>query len=353
MNIDSCILQNISEGTPWNDIPLVQITWAAFMTPGPIWNRDFCWLQYVTGTKDSRGRDAAVCACESIDFDQCQDLQKSHSFVRGAICTTGYIYTEIEGKPNDVMITYVVQVDPKGAIPKWVVNLVASEQGENAGRVRDSSEEICTVTDKFNDYMQNMSGSPRKEGPIANVEIQDVLIYAGNTETRPFKAEESGILEVHLVPRHGATIDFNGKDYTNDPSSARTPLFETEVTKGETVDLTFKNKSSGFSAKFKHVFYYVRVRPQQNDGFSDGNTISAHDGKGQKSAWTPWKKKKKPPEAPIRVKFVEKKVVVEVHLEKQEERAAWRKGFVSALSVVLFSVVIKFAAAACLDGGGE
>ena len=82
---------------------------------------------------DSKNRPAMVCACQSLDDDGasvgCHNLQSSHKFVRGRICTTGYIYTETE-IPGEILVTYVVQVDPRGSIPKWVVNLVASGQGE-------------------------------------------------------------------------------------------------------------------------------------------------------------------------------------------------------------------------------
>ena len=231
MNIDSSVLHVLQKGDdPADDTPLAQIVWAAFQAPAVIWARDFCWLQYVDKTKDSKGRDAMVCACQSIDdFEQCHDLQSTHKYVRGDICTTGYIYTETD-TPGEILVTYVVQVNPRGAIPKFVVNLVAAGQGENAGRVRDSTVALNSILKKFNKCVQD--GDPTREHPrVRAIDVSSSLVYANKTQAETYTAEEDGLLEILIHPTCGDSIICNEDTYALDKLTGLPPALRMNVVK--------------------------------------------------------------------------------------------------------------------------
>ena len=56
---------------------------------------------------------------------------------RGAVLTSGYYITpETESEGGGSKIAFVVQADPKGSLPAWVVNLVAPKQAHNVTRLR-------------------------------------------------------------------------------------------------------------------------------------------------------------------------------------------------------------------------
>ncbi|GMH69825.1 hypothetical protein TrST_g4699 [Triparma strigata] len=353
MNIDSSILHVLQKGDePTDDTPLAQIVWAAFQAPGPIWARDFCWLQYVDTAKDSKGRDAMVCACQSIDdFEQCHNLQSSHKFVRGNICTTGYIYTETD-VPGEIMITYVVQVDPRGSIPKFVVNLVAAGQGENAGRVRDTTVGLNAILKKFNKFVQDSEPTKPHER-VRAIDVNSSLVYASSTKRESYTAKVDGVLEVLIHPINGDSIVCNGEDYSVDKATGMPPVLQMDVVKGQTVELVFKNKSSAMFKKFKQVWWFPRVKTSLGDRSAQVTTPSPKKkkkGKGMlhKIAKTisPKSKKSSPKTdhfAP-EVKIVEKIKVVEklVQPEVSEVTKAYQKGFAAGIAVILLAIALQY-----------
>ncbi|GMH61304.1 hypothetical protein TL16_g03226 [Triparma laevis f. inornata] len=369
MNIDSSVLHVLQKGESLtDDTPLAQIVWAVFQAPGPIWARDFCWLQYVDTAKDSKGREAMVCSCQSIDdFEQCHNLQSSHKFVRGNICTTGYIYTETD-IPGEIMITYVVQVDPKGSIPKFVVNLVAAGQGENAGRVRDTTIGLNAILKKFNRSIQDAEPT-KAHARVRPIDVSSSLVYANNTCTETYEAEEDGVLEVLIHPTNGDSIVCNGEDYSVDKSTGVPPSFSLDVVKGQKVELVFKNKSSAMFKKFKQVWWYGRVKTSSGSERSipahtlsplSNSTRNKKKGKGMlhKIAKTISPKSKKDnnsfetPQKP-EIKIVEKIKVVEklVHPETSEVAKAYQKGFATGIACIVIAILMQYVYSNFLSGG--
>mmetsp|Transcript_17022 Transcript_17022/g.42769 ORF Transcript_17022/g.42769 Transcript_17022/m.42769 type:complete len:99 (+) Transcript_17022:27-323(+) len=56
--------------------------------------------------------------------------------VRGEILTSGYYGRAIPSEPR-CRVWYIVQADPKGILPKWLVNLAATKQAANVTRLAE------------------------------------------------------------------------------------------------------------------------------------------------------------------------------------------------------------------------
>jgi len=62
-----------------------------------------------------------------------KDVPDTPGFVRGEIMCTGYLAQDTQdGCCN---LVYIVQVDPKGWLPAWVVNICAADQADNVTRI--------------------------------------------------------------------------------------------------------------------------------------------------------------------------------------------------------------------------
>ncbi|GMI61182.1 hypothetical protein ScalyP_jg8749 [Parmales sp. scaly parma] len=353
MNIDSMILHNIHKGeTPHDETqPLANILWAAFKTPPIIWSRDFVWLLYTHKVYDKFGREACVVACQSIETGDCPDLQASHKYVRGEICRTGYVYTQIENT-NDILLTYLVQVNPKGAIPKWVVNVVAADQGENARRVRDNTHGVINVVDRFNTYIERIGGKK-----IHEVGLPDVLVYNGKSVTVPFLCESNGILVVQIYPQFGETIDMNGINYTVDKDSDVAPVYELSVRKNEIINLVFSNQKSGYKLGSRllhtHIFYSPSVRPSpavasptatlmstiNNNKKKKRTLFQKMTGSGKKKHFAEMLAAAETTTSSTTTKYVDKKITEFIHLEKEDATRAERRGILEGAILTLMLVL--------------
>ena len=105
-----------------------------FRLPSVVPDRDFVWdqvaLRLPTGSVLIAGK-----SVEEFDDDEVVPVSKGH--VRGAVLTSGYyIAPETEAEGGGSKIAFVVQADPKGSLPAWVVNLVAPKQAHNVTRLR-------------------------------------------------------------------------------------------------------------------------------------------------------------------------------------------------------------------------
>ena len=105
-----------------------------FKLPSVVPYRDFVWdqvaLRLPTGSVLIAGK-----SVEEFDDDEVVPVSKGH--VRGAVLTSGYyIAPETEAEGGGSKIAFVVQADPKGSLPAWVVNLVAPKQAHNVTRLR-------------------------------------------------------------------------------------------------------------------------------------------------------------------------------------------------------------------------
>lgn len=173
-----------------------QVEWAMFAAPPPLAPRDFCWLEHSTYARTPGGHLLFLSLCSSVEREEAPDMWQSHGYVRGKLTSTGYIFKQTAEGSEDWELSYVVQVgsrlparppaslrarrsrerllslrdlcctptpqrlnaptsphaapprddatlqiDPKGIIPTWVVNLVATDQASNAAAMRDAVAE--------------------------------------------------------------------------------------------------------------------------------------------------------------------------------------------------------------------
>lgn len=132
---------------------------AAFKMPAPfgggsapVANRDFLWLQRITKLS---GGNVLVSAQSIPDADalallerhgktKTATLPKWKGAVRGDLQTSGYFGKELMLTPPGgtkpephARVWYIVQADPRGILPKWLVNLVSVKQAMNVVRLAD------------------------------------------------------------------------------------------------------------------------------------------------------------------------------------------------------------------------
>eukprot|EP00697_Spironema_sp_BW2_P003912 gnl/Spiro4/1525_TR825_c0_g1_i1.p1 gnl/Spiro4/1525_TR825_c0_g1~~gnl/Spiro4/1525_TR825_c0_g1_i1.p1 ORF type:complete len:220 (-),score=49.74 gnl/Spiro4/1525_TR825_c0_g1_i1:43-663(-) len=100
---------------------------ASFKLPWPMSDRDFVWREHYDCVEDLH-----FVVGRSIEHP---DAPPSRKYVRAEIQESGLLWRETA--PGRVHLVYMVQVDPKGLIPNWLVNLVAADQALNVARMRD------------------------------------------------------------------------------------------------------------------------------------------------------------------------------------------------------------------------
>ena len=119
----------------FKDLPGHALLHGTFRLPAIVPDRDFIWdqvaLRLPTGS--------VLIAGKSVDDAEVSDVPSPKGHVRGAVLTSGYYITprwSQDGEMEGSQIAFVVQADPKGVLPAWVVNLVAPKQAHNVTRLR-------------------------------------------------------------------------------------------------------------------------------------------------------------------------------------------------------------------------
>eukprot|EP00184_Porphyridium_aerugineum_P008697 CAMPEP_0184691940 /NCGR_PEP_ID=MMETSP0313-20130426/622_1 /TAXON_ID=2792 /ORGANISM="Porphyridium aerugineum, Strain SAG 1380-2" /LENGTH=299 /DNA_ID=CAMNT_0027149723 /DNA_START=6 /DNA_END=905 /DNA_ORIENTATION=+ len=124
--------------------------------PKVIQDRDFVFVYTTTMLEDGR----AVCIGNSIDYPTTLSNAKNNNndkkFVRGLTLGSGFLFEPINddtsgnqngtGATSSFKMSYIVQVDPKGWIPTWLVNLVCDEQSLLSKRLESHYNAIHNKT---------------------------------------------------------------------------------------------------------------------------------------------------------------------------------------------------------------
>jgi len=95
-----------------------------------IWARDFCYIRRRFKFDDYEMPDGTK---QKIAGDFCYSLDEKHpcyvklnkDYVRAVIKMSGFVFVQ---KNNDMFASYVVNTDPNGWIPNWIVNIVSPDQ---------------------------------------------------------------------------------------------------------------------------------------------------------------------------------------------------------------------------------
>jgi len=106
------------------------INYACYKMPPLIASRDFV-IQSIDMI-NSEG--VGISVGKSVEVNE---LPIRDGVVRAVINDSGYVYKPLPEDPTKSLVQYVVNVDPKGWIPHWVVNATASDQGTNIQRLQE------------------------------------------------------------------------------------------------------------------------------------------------------------------------------------------------------------------------
>jgi hypothetical protein len=133
-NATIAVPSDMEDDLKFKDRPGHALLHGTFRLPSIVPDRDFIWdqvaLRLPTGSVLIAGK-----SVEDFHEDEIVPVRDGH--VRGAVLTSGYyVAPETEAKGGGSTIAFVVQADPKGSLPAWVVNFVAPKQAHNVTRLR-------------------------------------------------------------------------------------------------------------------------------------------------------------------------------------------------------------------------
>jgi len=115
--------QTAADGTMYETLRM------CFKSPGPVTNRDFV----VFGIAKTLPDGTFVQVSKSITHP---GAPEDRNYVRGELRASGFILKPIDGG-KAANVIYIVGVDPKGSVPKFVVNLVSTKQPMNINTIKD------------------------------------------------------------------------------------------------------------------------------------------------------------------------------------------------------------------------
>ena len=107
-----------------------QVLRATFKLPKPLLKRDIVWLS----TSKALSQKHFVCMARSVAHPA---EPKRAGRVRAELATSGYTIKPADGSGLTAEITYIVQIDPHGIMPGWLLKAIALEQAGNLVRLRN------------------------------------------------------------------------------------------------------------------------------------------------------------------------------------------------------------------------
>ena len=246
------------------NLPFYSVKWMCIALPFPLNWRDFVFCELTTVTPDGYGVSLAV----SLPWvtAKVKSLEQSHQLVRGNLVMSGYVWRDAPGSdPKKPMgdghmmseITYILQAEPKGILPEWVVNLTAAEQGMNCLRVVAYGNEQRRLVLRM--YEQNPE--------LNRVEVMKATVNKGESFSVVADADAPGkeividwILEDNDVSF--SIVAPSGEALVSVPKTAHNmagkPFFGRYTTKEKGAHtITWDNSYSWFTSKLLYYHFLV------------------------------------------------------------------------------------------------
>ncbi|KAF0700283.1 Aste57867_9191 [Aphanomyces stellatus] len=123
---DGTRLYTLERPKPHNPRHYVGVNWALQTSPLAgigVKPRDYTFVEMQVDTVIEGAR-AWVHAATSVDLTTCPPLATSHGIVRAHLHRLGYVFTEIDGQPNQLRVIQLMQVDPRGKLSDYVLRKV-------------------------------------------------------------------------------------------------------------------------------------------------------------------------------------------------------------------------------------
>eukprot|EP01088_Endostelium_zonatum_P012146 TRINITY_DN26324_c0_g1_i1.p1 TRINITY_DN26324_c0_g1~~TRINITY_DN26324_c0_g1_i1.p1 ORF type:complete len:368 (+),score=68.07 TRINITY_DN26324_c0_g1_i1:31-1104(+) len=155
-----------------------RVCYYSFSAPWPVSPRDFMTL-----AGEKMMEDGSVCsAVRSIVKE---DLPEVSGFVRGTLHPgTGFVLKSLDNAPDGsprTQVTYVVQMEPNGWIPNWVVNSV---NGSQVAIVNDLGKVVRLTETLVEQLVVGLTDIPEEEWSVAKIKGTITTILANN-EAKP------------------------------------------------------------------------------------------------------------------------------------------------------------------------
>merc|ERR1712060_351541 len=99
------------------------------------------------GTAVRKGEQSII-ACKSINLSSISD---DPNHIIGEMRLAGFLLQDIEGEPGHTRLTYVNSLDPRGWVPAWVTNWVASGQAKVPLSLQNLALELKEKYDKLSE----------------------------------------------------------------------------------------------------------------------------------------------------------------------------------------------------------
>jgi len=117
-----------------DDVQLVRIRAAAIR---PVSNREFICVRCRKVINNIR-----YIYSVSVNYPQ-GDADSDPNSVRGVMQLNGFIFRPVEGNPNHVFLKRIVQIDPKGSVPLWIVDMMKRKAADFVVKLREESATLA------------------------------------------------------------------------------------------------------------------------------------------------------------------------------------------------------------------
>jgi len=116
----------------------VQLVRSRMFAPMPLSHREFVAVR----TRKTINDNVYIIASVSVNYPS-GDKDSDPSCVRGVAHLNGFIFRPVEGNPNQTKLTRIVQVDPKGSVPLFVVDMMKRKAAEFVAKLREECHNMA------------------------------------------------------------------------------------------------------------------------------------------------------------------------------------------------------------------